>query len=141
MNVKHKIHVEDQEIEGFIGLPPEWAEKLKESGISDVDIRDDPNAAMKALNYSEKSYKNEEIDISCLPDSIEIPEEKELLCDEDPSLKYLTERKIGQGAFGEVHIGRDNLTNRRVNIFHFAYHFALIFPLYQHFTIFKPSHN
>lgn len=119
MNVQHKIHVEDQEIGGFIGLPPDWVEKLKESGISDADIREDPNAAMKALNFSENAYKNEEIDISDLPDSLEIPEEKYLLCDEDPSIKYLIERKIGQGAFGEVHIGRDNLTNRRVITFSF----------------------
>ena len=43
----------------------------------------------------------------------------------DPSSKYLNERKIGQGAFGEVYVAIELETNRRVRLLSFFIYLLL----------------
>jgi len=115
INVTHKVHVV-KEVDGFLGLPEDWARILKESGISAQDVRDNPEEALQVLDYVENSKNNNETPQRTLPDTLNLPNERELLSEEDVTLKYTIDKKIGQGAFGEVFVGHDTLTGRPVAI-------------------------
>lgn len=115
INVKHKYHVEDREKE-FIGLPKEWSEKLISSGISEREFSENRNAVIRALDFEDRQEDRtkEQFDNN-IPETLQIPPRDELISPVDPTVKYLIECKIGQGAFGEVYIGKDRETEQRVN--------------------------
>ena len=80
-------------------------------------MRENPSAALKALDFQDSQDDAKALLPDSLPESHTLPRECELLSNEEITVKYFIERKIGQGAFGEVHIGHDNLTNRRVRTY------------------------
>lgn len=95
---------------------------IRANDFSDTDLIKNREAVISALQFTDNGLKVERLHSGSLPNVCEIPPDEELLSEEDVTIKYLIERKIGQGAFGEVHIGRDNLTDKRV-----FFYFDLIF--------------
>lgn len=113
ISVTHKYHVEDRE-KGFIGLPKEWADKLKKNGITEYDYCKDKETVIQVLDFEERQIKEKESFSATMPEKLVIPSKEELISKEDPTFKFLIECKIGQGAFGEVYIAKERQTEKRV---------------------------
>ena len=102
LNAKRVVHITEHAKEGLLGVPKAWQKYLVEQG---PESRQDRPPEAPHLGRQ-------------MPESEETLRISEILSEEDISLQYSIERKIGQGAFGEVHIGRDILTERRVRIYY-----------------------
>ena len=48
---KHEVHVTVDTETGFAGLPPEWDEMLKKSGLTKDDVLANPDIAKNAMNF------------------------------------------------------------------------------------------
>jgi len=102
-NVQHVHHVavDAGSISGLRGLPPEWEQALKESGITTEEVREHPGPVLDALQMhmqgppprlpSRKSFDRE---ISAAA----------LLSSDDPSELFAGVRKLGEGAGGVVYL-------------------------------------
>lgn len=159
-NVQHNIHVDFNSVTGFEGLPAEWELLLKQSGITKVQVLENPDAVLDVLQFNDHytkqslvkpppppSAKNQNVSkpVTTQPnnnyavtnyakipepgpssshDNIEshdLPDEKstslqDLLSNDDPNTIYGNQKKIGEGAAGEVFSAFDNRSGQKVAI-------------------------
>eukprot|EP01089_Gocevia_fonbrunei_P020966 TRINITY_DN7947_c0_g1_i1.p1 TRINITY_DN7947_c0_g1~~TRINITY_DN7947_c0_g1_i1.p1 ORF type:complete len:106 (-),score=15.78 TRINITY_DN7947_c0_g1_i1:5-322(-) len=52
-NIKNTIHVDFNSDSGFVGLPPEWQQILKDGGISRKSVLLDPKAVLDVLEFAQ----------------------------------------------------------------------------------------
>eukprot|EP01100_Stratorugosa_tubuloviscum_P008653 TRINITY_DN35_c0_g3_i2.p1 TRINITY_DN35_c0_g3~~TRINITY_DN35_c0_g3_i2.p1 ORF type:complete len:490 (-),score=196.64 TRINITY_DN35_c0_g3_i2:114-1583(-) len=116
--VKHICHVEFDESTGdFKGIPPEWQALVKASGITEEEYSANPNQVMTVLGFETKRDSGINA-VACHEPPIDeiAPNLENLISRDDPSKIYVNEKKIGQGAFGEVYQAIDSRSGRAVAI-------------------------
>lgn len=119
IKVKHVHHIEfDAETKDFKGVPAEWRDLLSASGITEQELRQNPNEVMRVLDFESKRLSTGEITLvhRPLPNEDVAPNLDALITKLDPTTIYTREKKIGQGAFGEVFMATDSRSERRVAI-------------------------
>eukprot|EP01102_Stenamoeba_stenopodia_P008981 TRINITY_DN2631_c0_g1_i1.p1 TRINITY_DN2631_c0_g1~~TRINITY_DN2631_c0_g1_i1.p1 ORF type:complete len:494 (+),score=101.39 TRINITY_DN2631_c0_g1_i1:284-1765(+) len=118
IKVKHVHHIEfDNETKDFKGVPAEWQELLNASGITKEEMRANPDEVMRVLDFESKRLSEERTLVQRpLPNEDLVPSLESLLSKEDPATIYVKEKKIGQGAFGEVYMAVDSRNEQRVAI-------------------------
>jgi len=112
--VEHKVHVQFDPEKGLIGLPPQWEAIFNSSGFSMNEVCENPEVLLEVLRI-EDNRATAIIDHP-LPDSFTLPETAEIFSSVDINTLYFIDRKIGQGAFGEVYVGRSKNTGEKVAI-------------------------
>jgi len=89
-----------------VGLPPEWENRLKGSGFTEDDLKNNRKEAMEVLEFTFATEKNENTPTISMPEDENISLDS-LVSKEDPNLLYSDFRKIGEGAAGEVFLAFD----------------------------------
>jgi len=109
-NVQHNIHVDFNSSTGFSGLPSEWETMLISSDITKEEVLEKPDEVLQLLefqaNYQEGSHMP-------LPDD-KIINLSDLISKDDPTVIYTNQKKVGEGAAGEVFLAHDTRTNTQV---------------------------
>ncbi|KAA8494695.1 Serine/threonine-protein kinase pakC [Porphyridium purpureum] len=127
LELVHQVHVE-QDVEsntGFMGLPPSMEAELITNGLNHLDLNEDPNAAMAALQFYNKSraqsvYERSARAVALATDGdsasteagrtkyleshfrFSVPPEQPIFRDEDPELHFQAIKGLGKGAGGIV---------------------------------------
>jgi len=122
--VKHKVHVHfDYDQGNFVGLPDELQALLGASGITEKEVKNNPDEVLKVIEFQQKfvekggDAKNAIVaEPKAMPENETLPELDDLLTQGDPNTLYTDFKKIGQGAFGEVFVATEIATNRMVAI-------------------------
>lgn len=106
------VKVDKNSATGFSGLPARWDDLLKVSGISNAEVVENPDAVLGIL----QTHMN---GIKALPSAAQY--DKEMVSavhirKDDPNKFYFREKKLGEGAGGEVWRARDIKTSKLVAI-------------------------
>ena len=115
-NVQHNIHVDFKSATGFEGLPHEWEVMLQSSGITKDDVLENPETVLDVMNFEAKKQglATQPLHLANAapkaPQQAQVddfPEDKptsinDLISKEDPNGLYSNQKKIGEGAAGEV---------------------------------------
>lgn len=121
MNVKHEQHVYVDENGELQGAPDKWKKILKNSGITQNEIENNLPQVVQVLEF-ETQYRSSKLpyqsfrEVRRAPSIYQTPDVDQLISKEDPTLLFTNERKIGQGAFGEVYSAYAVRTARKVAI-------------------------
>eukprot|EP01114_Cavostelium_apophysatum_P012705 TRINITY_DN2903_c0_g1_i1.p1 TRINITY_DN2903_c0_g1~~TRINITY_DN2903_c0_g1_i1.p1 ORF type:complete len:530 (+),score=123.23 TRINITY_DN2903_c0_g1_i1:167-1756(+) len=112
----HKVHVTyDPESGKFLGLPSEWENLLKSSGLSQEEVKKAPNAVIKVLDFQFRLDNIRPVE-QPMPKHEVPPSLEELVSNVDPYSLYSGLVKIGEGAFGDVWQATDLRTGQKVAI-------------------------
>lgn len=114
-NVKHNIHVQvdPSAPTGFKGLPPQWDAMLSSSGISKAEISAHPQEVLDVLQFHMEGPPPK------LPKKAVLEKElteASLFSAGDPNTLFTDLRKVGEGASGQVYLGRDKRSGQKVAI-------------------------
>ncbi|PRP83848.1 hypothetical protein PROFUN_08879 [Planoprotostelium fungivorum] len=108
--VTHKLHVDMS----LTGLPPQWEQMLKASGIDIGEAAKNPDELQGVIQFSERMM-NEGNLVTPLPQEDNITLE-DLLSPEDPKKLYADFKKIGEGGVAEVYKAVHKATKRVVAV-------------------------
>ena len=103
-NVSHDIHVDFNSETGFTGLPAEWEQMLKSSGITKDVVVANPKAVVEVLRFAQGAQNQQDVATSSTtsPPGENSASLEELVSKDDPTKMYVDLKKIGEGAAGEV---------------------------------------
>jgi len=121
--VQHKVHGGFDGEKGFTGLPNEWVTMLRDAGIDPEEFNKHKGAAVKAMEFYTNMISEtptpsrpiSNVEETPLPDKKKLKLE-ELVSTEDPTLRFVNEEKIGEGAAGQVFKATDRKTSHVVAI-------------------------
>eukprot|EP00736_Rhodelphis_marinus_P010930 Rmarinus@m.17798 len=108
-NVSHDTHVQRDEksATGFMGLPPEWEEVLKKSGISREDIKEHPVEVVEIMNFQANGIRGKPISLMSEKDLLKKVKEAVRVKKANPRDVYRDMKKIGEGSSGLVYCATD----------------------------------
>jgi len=113
-NVVHEMHVrpDSSTSTGLAGLPPAWEANLKSSGISAEEVKQNPQAALDALQFAMEGPPK----VVPLPSrrTVNLKMKDALFFNKDvsdPRLVFRDFTQLGQGASGIVYSAIDNRPN------------------------------
>jgi len=112
-NVEHNIHVDFDSETGFVGLPDEWEDVLKSSGIKKEEVVSNSDAVLDVLKFNDRMNKND-YPSRDIDDKPSLPQNEGNLSIKDlvspPSKRdlYSNFNKIGEGAAGEVFLATNS---------------------------------
>ncbi len=118
-NVQHKVHVSAAAgaPTGFAGMPPEWEELLRTSGISTAEVAAHPQAVLEVLQFTTQGPAPKPRRNVSLERAHGAALATHLRADVDPHTLYETlSGKLGEGASGVVLLGVEKATGRKVAI-------------------------
>ncbi|PRP83928.1 p21-activated protein kinase [Planoprotostelium fungivorum] len=108
--VTHKIQAQyDTESGQFTGLPGDWEGWLKDSGLTQDQIKENPHGVISTLRFQRQWASQGSVPVAPVP----LPLEEEaptmatlysIVSQADPHNVFSGMRKIGQGSFGEVYL-------------------------------------
>jgi hypothetical protein len=102
-NVSHDIHVDFNSETGFTGLPAEWEQMLKSSGITKDVVVANPKAVVEVLRFAQGQQNPQDaVSNGGAPPGESSQSLDELVSKDDPTRMYNDLKKIGEGAAGEV---------------------------------------
>jgi len=120
MNVKHQVHVTVDETSrcGLRGLPKEWEALLSVSGISQVDVRKDPQAVLDVLKFHIEGHPSSLPQKAVLERRLDSARDAVFDRVTDPTTIFDVEEgyKLGEGASGVVRRGVDKRSGKKVAI-------------------------
>jgi len=119
IHVKHVHHIEyDYKTGEFNGVPLAWKQLLEVSGITKEECQSNPQQVIKVIDFEQTlDQKGDSFLVRRdLPTDCEIPPLEKLISSTDPTTIYDRQKKIGQGAFGEVFLALDSRTDTPVAI-------------------------
>mmetsp|Transcript_11835 Transcript_11835/g.20304 ORF Transcript_11835/g.20304 Transcript_11835/m.20304 type:complete len:547 (-) Transcript_11835:197-1837(-) len=120
LNLVHNVHVQPdaESATGFMGLPPSMETELLTEGLNQLDLNEDPDAAIKALQFYKSGREslmksslqmngfamaaNGQMNKSLGGTRFSVPPEKPVFMDEDPENHFVAIKALGQGASGAV---------------------------------------
>lgn len=115
-NVKHNIHVQVDPTApmGFVGLPQEWEALLGVSGISKAEVAANPQEVLDVLQFHlqgppPKLPTRQSLDAR-------LTEAGAINTSINPATVYSDLKKLGEGASGQVYLGKDVRNGRLVAI-------------------------
>jgi hypothetical protein len=105
-NVERLIHVDFDSETGFEGLPIEWEQKLKSSGITKGDVVKNSEAVLEVLKFTDRMKGAGRLDeeVAPMPARESQLSLKDLVSEATRKELYTNLNKIGEGAAGEVFI-------------------------------------
>jgi len=110
-NVERLIHVDFDSETGFEGLPPEWENTLKSSGITKTDVVKNSEAVLDVLKFTDRmkggghnAGRNLDEEVMPMPVKESQLSLKDLVSEPSRKELYTNLNKIGEGAAGEVFI-------------------------------------
>jgi len=97
------VHVDFNSETGFIGLPAEWENLLKEGGIDREMVLNNPDAVLDVLEFA-KACTDSSLKVVPIPleQTLKNIKLKELVSKEDPRKLFPKKEKIGEGASAEI---------------------------------------
>lgn len=121
--VKHEVHVslDESSRSGLRGLPREWEALLSVSGISQVDVKKNPQAVLDVLKFHIEGGSQSQPPLpakALLEQSLESARAAVFDKTTDPTTLFKLEegQKLGEGASGVVRLGVDKRTGNKVAI-------------------------
>ena len=119
MNVRHNVHVTIDEKGGLRGLPKEWEALLSVSGISQTDVRQNPQAVIDVLKFHMVGHPSSlPPKAAALEKSLDSARAAVFDKATDPTTIFDIEEghKLGEGASGVVRLGIDKRSGKKVAI-------------------------
>lgn len=108
---KHNIHVDYDSETGFSGLPSEWENMLKDSGLSKTQVLENPETALMAMEYV--SGGMQPINKG---QRAQKPRLADYLSTDDPNKVFGKLTKLDEGSSGVVYKAIHNKTNMKCAI-------------------------
>lgn len=110
------MHVEfNQETGEFTGLPPEWKGIIKQSKITDEEIKANPDALIGAIKLHTGTATNHAV-VATQPQPGQRKKLADFLIPEDPRKIFGKLEKLDEGSSGSVYRGVHNKTKQKVAI-------------------------
>jgi hypothetical protein len=107
-DIEHPIHVDFTSETGLVGLPPEWADMILDSGIPKVDVTENPESVLSGIKFLKK-MQDADLPSKQLNDSSQpLPQTEgnlslnDLVNNSNAKDLYKNLKLIGEGAAGEV---------------------------------------
>lgn len=122
-NVSHDIHVDFNSETGFTGLPADWEQMLKSSGITKQNVIANPKAVIEVMEFAQGRRNAQDTPqgpgaagAAGGPPAEGSQSLEELVSKEDPLKLYVDLKKVGEGAAGEVFSATATKNNQKVAV-------------------------
>ncbi|KAJ3449936.1 p21-activated protein kinase [Anaeramoeba flamelloides] len=119
-NFKHNIHVDFNSETGFTGLPEEWEQRIKQSGITKEEVLENSETVLEVLKFQDQStIKGQQLTEEEKNQSQTTNVKRtlnDLISHEDPNKIFNNLQKIGEGSTGLVYKATHIRTNKVVAV-------------------------